>query len=213
MKKITLSLMAVVAMSSYGFAGGDIVPAPMVMDEVDNSSFYVGAGLIYTRTYGDDSSWFDEETPGQDEAGGLGLIVGYNINQYIAVEGRLASTFFDEDYAETFTYSLFAKPQYPVTEDFKIYGLLGFGGVNVDTTSDSSGDFISANPGTNLIDEVSFQWGLGASYAVTEEIEIFLDYTSLLNGADINTRLYAWDPKYYTEINVDAVTLGVTYKF
>ena len=213
MKKITLSIMAVMAISSYGFAGGDIVPAPVIMDEVDNSSFYIGAGLVYNRTYCDNSSWFDKETRGQDQTAGLGLVIGYNFNQYIAVEGRYTTSFFDEDYAETSTYSLFVKPQYPATEEFKIYALLGFGGVNVDATSDTTGDFRAANPGVNLVDETGFQWGLGASYAVTEEVEIFLDYTSLLNGADINTRLYNWDSKFYKELNVDAVTLGVIYKF
>ena len=212
MKKVTLSLMAVMAISSYGFAGGDIVPVPVIMDEVDNSSFYVGAGLVANLTYVDDSSFFGEED-GQERAGGLGLIVGYNFNQYIAIEGRFTATLFDEDALETTTYSIFAKPQYPVTEAFKIYGLLGFGGVNVDTTSDLTGVFRPANVNVNLVDETDFQWGLGASYAVTEEVEIFLDYTSLLNGADIDARIYAWDPKFYSEINVDAITLGVTYKF
>jgi len=50
MKKIALSAVAMMAVSSMAFAGGDfetiepVVTVPVV-EEVDNSSFYLGLGL------------------------------------------------------------------------------------------------------------------------------------------------------------------------
>ena len=105
MKKITLSLMTVVAMSSSVFAGGDIAPVPVVA-EVENNGFYLGATLGYQRTYSIDSAWFDEADT-LDQTGTLGLIFGYDYNQYLAFEGRIATTVFDEDYADVTTYSIF----------------------------------------------------------------------------------------------------------
>ena len=221
MKRTVFLLMAVVAMSSFGFAGGDfkeiepVVVVP-VIPEVDHSGFYVGAAVAYQRTYGTDSTWFGK-TDSQDETGALGLVAGYDFNEYIAIEGRFAISMFEEDYAEVTTYSIFVKPQYPVSEDFTIYGLLGFGNVTVDAT-DAGGAEFGAVPnivGNTLMDESGFQWGLGVSYAVTEEIGVFFDYVAFASDAEVDpTPLYAYGPAArYTEMSNDALTLGVTYKF
>ena len=215
MRKIALSVVAIVGMSSLGFAGGDIAPVepvvvPVPVEEVDNSSFYVGLGLVYNRVYATDSGWFDDAIATQDETGGFTGLVGYNFNEYVAVEGRISQSFFEENYADVFTYSLFVKPQYPVTEEFTIYGLLGFGGVIVDGTDGTPG---AADPGASILDDSGFQWGIGASYAFNESWSVFADYTVLMNDGDIDSRLYDYDPEVYSELSTDAVTVGVTYRF
>jgi len=65
------------------------------------------------------------------------------------------------------------------------------------------------------MDESGFQWGLGVAYAVTEEIDLFLDYVAFASDAEIDpTPLYAYNPAArYTELSNDALTLGITYKF
>jgi opacity protein-like surface antigen len=204
-----------VALNSFAVAGGDFVevvePVLVVPAEVDNSSFYVGVGLIYNRVYATDSGWFDSAPDTQDETGGFTGLVGYNFNEYIAVEGRISQSFFEENYADVFTYSLFVKPQYPVTEDFSIYGLLGFGGVMVDGAEGNHPG--AANPGDTILDDTGFQWGIGASYAFTEAWSVFVDYTSLIKDGDIDSKLYDYDTTTYKELSVDAVTAGVTYTF
>ena len=57
MKKITLSALAVVTMSTFGFAGGDIepVPAPVMMEET--GPFYIGLGLSAVSTRGADADF------------------------------------------------------------------------------------------------------------------------------------------------------------
>ena len=217
MNKIALSFMAVVAMSSLGVAGGNVspIPVPVVVEE-DFSGFYLGGTIVYQRTYADNSTWFGK-IDSQDETGALGLVAGYDFNEYVAIEGRFATSLFEEDYAEVTTYSIFVKPQYPVTEEFKIYALLGFGNVTVDAT-DAGGSYFGAVPsivGNTLMDESGFQWGLGVSYAVTEEIGVFFDYVAFASDAEVDpTPLYAYGPAArYTEMSNDALTLGVTYKF
>jgi opacity protein-like surface antigen len=123
-------------------------------------------------------------------------MAGYEFNQYTAIEGRYSTYIVDSDGVETDTWGIYLKPQYPVNEDFKVYALLGFGGVTIDGVR-----------GSSSIDEddTSFQWGLGASYVVAEDIAIFLDYAKLMEDMDADT--------WRDDIDVDAITLGVTYNF
>ena len=203
MKNITLSLGALVAISSLGFAGGDIAPvepevmAPVVMQS-NNSGVYVGLGmsLISARDSSFDLDFTGSEV-GQDRLGNATFLVGYNLNEYFAVEGRYTTSFTKEDLVEVDGWSLFVKPQYPVSEDFSVYALLGYGGVNMDGVNNTRVD----------VDDSGFQWGLGASYAIGDNYTIFLDYTSLASEMD---------GVYYNgglQVDADALTIGATYKF
>ena len=200
MKKIALSVVAIVGMSSFGFAGGDIAPVdtPMVVEEAVSSSFYVGFGLagVSARDSAADLNFFDEEA-GQERLANVSLLAGYNFNEYVAVEGRYTTSFAKEDSLEMDGWSLFVKPQYPVSEDFSIYALLGFGGVTMDGINGSAVD----------VDETGFQWGLGMEYAVMENISLFADYTSL--AADMDGYFY----NGALEVDADALTIGMNYKF
>ena len=93
--------------------------------------------------------------------------------------------------------SFFIKPQYPVTVAFKVYALLGFGGVTMDSVNGSNVD----------VDDNDFQWGLGASYTFMENIEVFIDYTSLASSME---GIY-WNTAQ--EVDADAIIMGVNYKF
>ena len=217
MKRIVLSAAAVLAMSSFAVGGGDIAPAvavvpiPVVSEE-DNSNFYVGLGAVYNRTYSTDSGWTNDTVKTQDETAGFTGVVGYNFNEYIAVEGRISKTFFEEDYADVTTYSLFLKPQYLATEDFTVYGLLGFGNATVQGAMGNTPGH-PENDGKDILDETAFQWGFGVSYDATESFSVFVDYTLLANDADINSKLYGYDNNTYTELSVDGITVGVIYHF
>ena len=198
MKKITLSALAVVALTSFGVAGGDIEPVaePIVVEE-SISSFYLGLAVadLSAREASASLNFFSEET-GQDRMWNVTFLAGYDFNQYIGVEGRYTTSFTDEDVVDMDGWSLFVKPQYPVTDEFTIYALLGFGGVTLD----------GANGRAIDIDDTGFQWGLGASYAVTENIGIFVDYTNLANDMEGMYRTVV-------EADTDALTVGLTYRF
>ena len=199
MKNFTLSAVAIIAMSTFAIAGGDIEPVPMAAPIVeDYSSVYVGLGYSYVTA----------DVDGTEKGNAYSLIAGYNYNQYIAVEGRYIRTIGDMDVSndqsslyhpdgsyerEVSSAAIYLKPQYPVTEAFSVYGLLGYGGVTSRET-DANG----------------FQWGLGAKYMFTESIGIFIDYTSLYDGDMDNVEGFdynTWDSQ------IDSTNIGFTYNF
>lgn len=183
MKKVSLSLVALLAMNTFAVAGGDftapVEPQVTIPEEVEEStgSFYVGAGYSYIN--------LDAEVVEHDSDATL-LLAGYNFNQYIAVEARYAGLTDSIDNA-----SIYAKPMYPIG-DAKVYALLGYGETTVDDGADSS--------------ESGFQWGLGANYAVTENIGVFADYTSLYDDT-------GFDGQTTNDVTVYSVNVGVTYTF
>lgn len=202
MKKNILSLVSILLLSNVLYAGGDIAPvepvveAPVVMD---NSAFYLGLGF---GTASVNNDFTNEEISSYT----VMLQAGYHYNEYIALEGRY-SFGFDTDYDPGTTSSLandydgdfsnwglYVKPMYPLG-DFTLYALLGYGGVMLDDLA--GGDAY----------ESGFQWGLGAGYAFTENISIFVDYVSLYDDTGFDYRAQLHD------IDSDTWTLGVSYTF
>ena len=180
MKKVTLSIIAALAMNTFAFAGGDISPVEpeITVPEVSEStgSFYVGAGYSYMN--------LDAGTEHDGDA--TLLLAGYNFNQYIGVEARYAGL---TDCLENA--AIYVKPMYPIG-DANVYALLGYGETSYDNgVVDNS--------------ENGFQWGLGANYAVTENISVFADYTNLYDDSGFNNG--------NADVTVDSVNVGVTYTF
>ena len=204
MKKILFSVCAVVAMGSFAVAGGDMknvepaVEPVVVVPEVEHNGFYLGLGLsaVSTRDSAVSADFFSSKN-GQDRVGNLLLLGGYDFNEYIGVEGRYMTSIAHESELEMDAWSIFVKPQYPVTESIKVYALLGFGGVNLDGKSGYTVD----------VDDTDFQWGIGASYSFMDNFEVFVDYTSLANDMD---GVY-WNGA--TSVDVDTINVGVNYKF
>ncbi len=176
--------------------------------------FYAGSGLIYNRVYSTHSGWFSDNISTQDETGGISLIGGYRFNEYFAVESRITKTFFERNYSDTTAYSMFLKPQYPVTDTFSVYALVGFGKVKVEGSERDNGLGAHADViGKNILDHTQFQWGVGVSYDITDNFSIFADYISLAKDADIESTLYSYDPAIYHKLSVDGVTMGIVYSF
>ena len=219
MKKAVLTLGSILVSSSFVVAGGDfkdvepaVVPVvPMV--EEDKSGFYAGLALAYNQTYSIDNGLFDDSVRTQDQTGKIVGNFGYDFSEYLAVEGRIGGSVFEEDYADVMTYSIFLKPQYPLGENFKIYGLLGFGLAQVDGT-DGDEPAHPTEVGQEIMDETSFQWGLGLSYSVNEDFSVFVDYTKLADDADVSTYTYGYEfPTVYDELSTQDLTVGIIYNF
>ena len=202
MKNSLISVATVIALSSFGFAGGDIEPVEPVVDapmvEVSAGNAYVGLGfaLVSTRDSSVSLDFFSDSV-GQDRLGNIAFLAGYNFNSYIGVEGRYSTGVSNSDIVSMDGWSLFLKPQYPVSDAFNIYALLGYGGVTMDPENNSLVN----------VDDTGFQWGIGADYAVTEQVSIFVDYTSLASDMD---GVYA---NGALKVDADALTVGVTYAF
>jgi len=224
MKNIVLSAVAVLAMSSFAVAGGDIAPVEEPMVEVvaptvTDSGFYLGGaiGIIGAEVDWDekDSSLYDENL--EVDYATYMLQVGYKFNSYIAIEGRYWSTFGDGEWTYTngggedlpdeasgsassvdaSAWGIYVKPMYPVTDAFDVYALLGYANTDTDFSDTTIED---------AWDESTFSWGLGAAYSFTDNVALFVDYVSLYN-----------DEEEYTdgteEFTTYTVNFGVTYQF
>jgi opacity protein-like surface antigen len=204
MKKI---LMAAIAAMTLGYAGGDIVAEPEVAVAPALTGLYISGGYAYL-----DAEATDVNEPfGADFSNNaVDLRIGYNVNEYFAVEGRYAIgasddlTGTDDGYSEVIgeadmnTWGIFLKPQYPVTKEASVYALIGYGQIDGDATSfDGYSEDIS---------ESGFQWGLGAKYAATQNVEVFIDY---INAFDDTVVIEGED----VDLDVYTVTIGLTYKF
>ncbi len=201
MKKIVLSVVAMVAVSTACFAGGDIEPVePMVntpMVESSPSGFYLGLGATASSTGIGTVSVFSSNA-GQDRMGDITFQAGYEFNPYVALEGRYSTSFYADDSISRDSWGIYLKPQYPVSDSMSVYALLGYGGMTLDGT-----DGVNAS-----LDDNGFQWGLGASYDVTSNVALFVDYVSIANNMKADSFFAS-----SLDINSQAVTLGVTYKF
>ena len=202
MKKFTLSTITVLAMSTFAMAGGDIAPVEPVVEVeapvADESGFYVGLGYSYIKTKVNEPGFPEVDITGD----AIGILAGYNFNKYIALEGRYGTTFGDITYeddagsedtsGDMSNWGIYVKPMYPMGE-LTLYGLLGYGEVTID-------DF-----GSEESDD-GFQWGLGASYAVNENVGVFVDYTRLYDDE-------GFDTSSDIDVVAESINIGFTYNF
>lgn len=196
MKTLTSTIATLTMLSSLAFAGGDIDPVEPqleipVMEEIGEDYFYLGLGYSYLQMN-------NAATAGDITGNAITVLAGYSFNEYIALEGRYTATVGDldvdngPDTGDISNIALYVKPQYSI-DNFKLYALLGYGQVSYDN---SVADY----------SEDGFQWGLGASFAATESIDIFVDYTRLYDDDN-------FDGLISQDVTVDAVTVGVNYNF
>lgn len=209
MKKITLSLMVIASMSTFALAGGDIAPVepvvepPVVVEKVEavDNGFYVGLGYSYMT--------FSPNKDYDYTGNALSVLAGYQFNKYFAVEGRYSTVLgditeesswgdYDYDDGELSNIGIYLKPMYPVG-GLTLYGLLGYGQVTFDREDDD---------GFPKGEESGFQWGVGASYAMTDKLEIFVDYVKLFDDEGFTECLCGVE-----EVDADSINLGFTYKF
>ncbi len=201
MRKSVLSFISILVLSGMAYGGGDIASMEENIPEqsfVNESAFYIGLGIGKALLNNDSTD--EEFTSAQ-----LMLQAGYQYNQYIAIEGRYTfgfntdynqgSTLPVTSYGDISSWGIYVKPMYPVTEAFDIYALLGYGGVMLSDIN--NGDAY----------EDGFQWGLGAQYAIMENVSVFVDYVTLYDNTGFD--YVAQDD----DLDSDVWTLGVTYKF
>lgn len=189
-------LLAVAIATTIGFAGGNVTVAEVVaVDNIETpSKFYVGGGYAY-----------DEVTIGNSFEGnnnGFFIGAGYNVNEFVAIEGRYNEGIEDSaSFVEAgvdlgdlslSAVSLFVKPQYSF-DDVKVYGLAGMSMTEI--------EFNSLNE--KVLDwETSFAYGIGGAYSFGTDVEVFVDYTMLYDDGNEDI-----------DGEISSVNVGVNYKF
>ena len=150
----------------------------------NNSGAYIGVGATVAR-YSTNCICDNSAT---DKTGGVVIKAGYNLNRYIGIEARGASTMVKDNGAKVTHYGAYIKPMLPITKELKAYGLVGYG------KSKTAGSLRKS-------DVQGLAWGVGVDYDITNNVSAFIDYQKLINKSDSNA------PK------LDTVSIGTNYNF
>jgi len=106
MKKLTLSVLALLAMGSVTIANA-------------NNGVYVGIGYTGTSI---DIDGFNNGGLALDTSSGFVVQSGFKMNDYFAVEARYWNGDNNLD-----AWGLYVKPMYPVNYSLNVYGIVGYG--------------------------------------------------------------------------------------
>jgi opacity protein-like surface antigen len=200
MKKIVLSLTALLALSS----------SAMAQDQSQDSGLYVGLGYGYL-----DQSSTIGNIKADTTVNSVMLQGGYLINKYVGLEVRLWKGIGSSDTTQSggnypgtydakdsYAWGAYVKPAYPILNDFKIYGLLGYGATSIKYNN-------------NEISTDGFSWGVGAEYAFTKHVSCFADYTDFIapSSADFTSTQTGASQSIDTDITTYTVNVGISYKF
>lgn len=160
------------------------VIAPVSAKTIDN--WYVGS--LYTEQK-------ISLSPVSRDFNTAGIIVGYQYNNYMAVETRFSkgtsgNTFnvslggfpaesFDTDI--NYQTSLLIKVSYPLTDRFGIYATSGYSKTKIDQngTFDSGDILTDVNTAKHSYTESGLIYGLGFDYKVSNSVRFFIDYNIL----------------------------------
>ncbi|CAA6805440.1 MAG: Unknown protein [uncultured Sulfurovum sp.] len=182
-----------------------IVPA--VVPVADVSPVYLGLGLVAARYDSScDNGVVVAGCDGVDKTGGLLLRAGYDVNQYVGVEARGLATTYKANGGKIKHFGIFAKPQYPVTNNLNLYGLGGF----AKTTTSGS---------LRQTDVSGLAFGAGLEYDLSDDTKKDGKYDREFDGiADQEKGLGVfadYERLYYKSgaPDLDAVSVGVTYDF
>ena len=205
MKKIMLTLCSVAVLGTILYAGGNknVVPADAPVAPLEStpvattavSPFYVGIGASIDNV---NTFVYDVET-----VSSATLRVGYDFMTYLGAEARGSYGMATGDnLAHTYSYGLYLKPQYPINDTWKLYGLAGYAQTQI--SLDKAKALATHVKEDTTQNGVSF--GVGVAYALNSNWSLFADAMRLIDKSV--TRV---EGNYATK--VDGISFGFIYHF
>ncbi len=200
MKNIKLSIAAALLTTTFAMAGGNVSPIAPVVEVVEEpaaSVFYAGIGYSCLQADFHSPAYVDLRS-----MSAISLTAGYNVNEYLAIEGRYTGSIGDVEVETNYSstdedmdlsnIAVYLKPQYTMGIA-TIYGLLGYGQFTIDDSESFSGS--------------SVQYGAGFSVMATDSLSVYADYRSLFNSED-------FDGLSLDEtVHANSYTVGINYHF
>ena len=211
--KLTRSLVAIAALTTMSFAGGDIIeptfaieevvvpvepvpepiPEPVVIPQppkakvvippvIPASKFYVAGGITDVAINPSDTANFFSEKADNDRQIGFTGRLGYDFMDFLGAELRGTYGIAKDNGQKFKQIGAYLKPNYSVTDDINLYGLLGASKTNADATS-----------------QTGFSYGGGVDYDVAENVSVFTDVVNYMKKSDTVSQ---W-----------GLTLGAAYHF
>ncbi len=201
--KLTNSIVAIIALSSMSFAGGDIiepvfeqetvvvpvepvkVPAPVVKAApvvvapvvAEALGLYIAGGITdVAANTADRANLFSDEID-QDRQVGLTGRLGYDFMDNLGAELRGTIGVSEENNGvDSFQQiGAYLKPNYDVTDTLNLYGLVGASSANL------------ADPADMSSSETGLSYGLGLDYSVSDSISVFTDVVNYMKKSDTNS--------------------------
>jgi len=206
MKKLIVSLATVVTLVTQSFGGEDFVPPvePIIAvpDPITPTGLYTGIGI--TRLFFDGVC--DCGDVYEDYTYGVLVRVGYDFNPYFGLELRGATTWIEEEGAKLKSHlGIFAKPQYHISEDLNLYGLIGY-------AKSETGDTVKYS-------DSGLSWGVGLEYDLFDDDKDDGFYKREFDGQGDQEKGWGLFVDYQKLIEKDGapdmhmISFGVTYDF
>jgi opacity protein-like surface antigen len=209
--KLKKSIVAIIALSSMSFAGGDIIepvfeqetvvvpvepvvvpapapapaPAPVVKAApvvvapvvAEALGLYIAGGITDVASRDDDRSNLFSDEKDQDRQVGLTARLGYDFMDNLGAElrGTVGVSEENEGMDSFQQIGAYLKPNYDITEELNLYGLVGASSANL------------ADPQDMDSQESGLSYGLGLDYAVSDKISVFTDVLNYLKKSDTNS--------------------------
>ncbi len=215
MRKLTLSLVSIVAMSAMSYGGGDIEPVPAPVDPVAESAWFIGIMGGYENTSADttifNTSCNAELFDSSDHDYGLfGIKIGYMFNFNHRIDASFEATNNDDGLLRVpFSVNYTYVADYEMANIHPLIGV-GFGMV------DWSDTVLCQGIGTEVdMDGTMWQIRVGGLYEVNEDIEaeLYYRYSRVsLDGEDFQGNGYTGSIDI-EDIDRNGIFLGINYKF
>ena len=211
--KLAISIITVLALGSSAYAGGKYVepqdaPVAPIAETISPLPLYVGLGLIASAV-SKDCPCTDADRLKDITYGALAR-VGWDFNQYIGIEARYLKASLEKDFSTTTHYGIFVKPQYHITNQMNVYGLVGYGQTTVEGCAINDGELKEAGLSYGL----GFEYDFGSDESQGQYSRMFDGQGDQENGWGIwvdYQNLFHNEGTYNTKTNVFSV--GVTYDF
>jgi opacity protein-like surface antigen len=236
MKKIISLIVAVMAMSTITFAGGEIQPVEPVVEattESPLSGFYVGAGYsmmsMNVNGYG---YGYDAGTHTTYELNGVSSVsrekaymlqIGYEFNKNLALEGRYhkasnpkykSISTVEENGTNSITDAGESDADYMISYSVYFKPTLPLSEKFSLYALLGYGKTKLSDGGLVLLNENGFQWGGGLNVNLTNHLSMFVDYERFTSNAQFTFGPFFWyESINYDYSKVDAINFGISYRF
>lgn len=213
--KITISVLALMALGNSAYAGGKYVePQDAPVEAIPSTTYalplYVGVGAIAAGLSRDCTCADGSRL--KDMTYGVLARVGWDFNKYVGIEGRYLNASIEDDFSQTQHYGLYLKPQYHVLDQMNVYGLLGYGKSTV--------DYNNHKGKSSTLDKTGFSYGAGVEYDLSSDNKEG-EYSRAFDGQGDQEKSWGiWADYQYLlgdegTFNTDSniFSLGVTYDF
>jgi len=193
--KLTSSIVAIAALSGMSFAGGMIMepayeneiveipvepvvvpkkvvvevpkPKPVVVKPAEPSGLYIAGGLTDVAVATNNRASLFKDKKGQDRQIGFTGKLGYDFMDYLGAELRGTYGIAKDNGSKFKQIGAYLKPNYNVTDEVNLYGLLGASKTNAGVGSDTG-----------------FSYGAGLDYGISDKVSVFTDVVNYMKKSN-----------------------------